>query len=128
MRSAAFWSASRELAWRKRGEANISPEQNSDQEILASRIDGRRPSLVHKLFPLQQQITENSQAPLEGGAWHTFLLIIELQAKLDRARLVALRANFSKRGIAPVPVGIAEIGTVKDIAELGLEPHVQAFF
>src|SRR5258708_6585527 len=77
------------------------------------------------LLPLP--VTDCSQAPPfpTDGAWYPLSLVSELQAKLNRTRLVTLRADRSEASGAEVRVRIAEVGPVKDISELGIEPHGQ---
>jgi len=76
---------------------------------------------------LPRPVTECSQAPPfpTDGAWYPLSLVSELQAKLNRTRLVALSIDGSEASGAEVRVRIAEVGPVEDVSEFGIEPHGQ---
>src|SRR4029077_19284533 len=61
------------------------------------------------------------------GSLPPFRLVIEPQAKLNRPRLIALRIHVPETSRAEVRARIAEIGPVKDVAELSFEPHFEPF-
>src|SRR4029077_4733125 len=114
-----FWRASRASALSSA--TVLRSKSDPSKDVAASPIIPR--SLP--LFPLPA--TDCSQAPPfpTDGAWYPLSLVSELQAKLNRTRLVTLRADRSEASGAEVRVRIAEVGPVKDISELGIEPHGQ---
>jgi len=73
-------------------------------------------------------ITESPQAPpLLRGAWHTFLLVTQPQAKLEGSWLIALSADGAEAGIAEILVWITEVRAVENIAAFCGEPHPELF-
>jgi hypothetical protein len=71
-------------------------------------------------------ITQAPRLP-EGGAWFPLSLVSQLQAKLNRARLVALRTDASEAQTiwTPESIRIAKICSIKNVAKVRIEPHVE---
>src|SRR6266576_3855868 len=93
----------------------------------------------HAFCPCMQFVSQltitngrRGSAHVSGGAgslyfYRNLALVIQPQAKLDGARLVALSANGSKTRRTEETVGIAEVGAVEDVAQLSLESQIESF-